>query len=136
MTSWATPLLVLPGVGMLVLSTSVRYARIHDELHHLAEHRGRLARDTVACLLARGGLFRNALVSLYAAAAFLAFAGLVGGFGLPEAAAVSLSAGGVLALLAGCVVLIREAVLSFHVFEAEGRALYDAPDGLREAPEE
>ena len=29
------PLVLLPGVALLVLSTSARYAQLHGEFHHL-----------------------------------------------------------------------------------------------------
>ncbi len=120
--SWAAPLLVLPGVALLVLSTSARYMRAHDELHALAERAGSVSQVILVRLLQRGRLFRNALVALYVAAVLLALAGLAGGAGLSSIAA-GLSGGGILALVVGCVLLVREAVLSFHVLEAEGRAL-------------
>jgi len=36
---WLTPLLLLPGVALLIMSTSARYGQIHAELHHLIEKR-------------------------------------------------------------------------------------------------
>ena len=32
---WATPLLLLPGAGLLIISTSARYAQLYGELTHL-----------------------------------------------------------------------------------------------------
>ena len=33
--SWATPLLLLPGVALLITSTSVRFDLVHTEIHHM-----------------------------------------------------------------------------------------------------
>lgn len=30
---WITPLLLMPGVALLILSTAVRYNRLHGEVH-------------------------------------------------------------------------------------------------------
>ncbi|MFQ5529602.1 MAG: hypothetical protein ACE5FP_04570 [Gemmatimonadota bacterium] len=37
---WITPLLLMPGVGLLILSTAVRYNRLHDEVHDADRHDG------------------------------------------------------------------------------------------------
>jgi len=104
---WITPLLLLPGVALLVMSTSLRYNRLHDELHHLEIHLqpesdvgwgpDETTADVVAdglltaflpapdllarcsALLRRGRMFRDALVALYAAVALFALAALGGG---------------------------------------------------------
>ncbi|MEO0599897.1 MAG: DUF2721 domain-containing protein [Myxococcota bacterium] len=118
MISWATPLLVLPGVGLMVMSTSARFARLHDELHH---HIHRMGCDdrTVERLLLRGRLFRNALLSLYAAVAMLALAGLAGGMEMPESVSTSLLATGVTLLVVASGLLMRETTLSLEVIEHE-----------------
>jgi hypothetical protein len=104
---WITPLLLLPGVALLVMSTSLRYNRLHDELHHLESA---LQPEPVAAwdpdedgleavagsflgayvpapdllarcaaLLRRGRMFRDALVALYSAAGLFTLAALAGG---------------------------------------------------------
>jgi hypothetical protein len=35
--SWNLPLVLLPGVALLISSTSVRYGILHDELHHILD---------------------------------------------------------------------------------------------------
>ncbi len=126
MISWATPLLVLPGVGLLVMSTSVRFARLHDELHrHL--HDMQCAPRTVERLLLRGRLFRNALMSLYGAVALLAIAGLAGGVEAPEAVSSSLLAAGVFLLVVAAGFLMRETTISLEVIEQEVRGIQEEP---------
>ncbi|MEM1127476.1 MAG: DUF2721 domain-containing protein [Bacteroidota bacterium] len=119
---WLTPLILMPGVGMLILSTSVRYNRLHDELHHLDHHPAE-APAMRPLLLRRGRLFRNALVSLYACVALLCIAALsgMGTAEWPDLAmwlVLPLTAVGVACLTFAAIELIRESCLSGHILEA------------------
>lgn len=126
--SWAGPLLVLPGVGLLIMSTSARYIRLHDELHHLVEHG---EAGAVGRLLRRARWFRNALVSSYVSVVFLALAGLV--LGASEAAesggmtaslaGTVLAVLGIAALLVSATFLALEATLSYAVLEEDARRM-------------
>ena len=120
--TWATPLLVLPGVGLLVMSTSARYARLHDELHHHI-HQMQCSPATLQRLLLRAELFRNALLSLYGACCLLALAGLAGGLELPLVVSSLLLGAGVLALVVGSLLLMRETTVSLDVIRAEASVL-------------
>jgi hypothetical protein len=63
---WSTLLLLLPGVALLIMSTSARYGQIHTELHRLLEKpRGGLKIASARLFAKRSTLFRNALVSQY-----------------------------------------------------------------------
>ncbi len=131
--SWAGPLLVLPGVGLLIMSTSARYIRLHDELHHVAEHG---ERDGVARLLQRARWFRNALVSAYVSVVLLAMAGLV--LGASEAIewvgmtvdliGTVLAVLGVASLLISAGFLAFEATVSYTVLEDDARRLMPDDD--------
>lgn len=122
MISWVTPLLVLPGVGLLVMSTSMRFARLHDELHHRIEQMDCDAR-TLDRLLLRARLFRNALLALYGAVALLAMAGLAGGVEAPTWASSTLLVAGVVSLVVASLLLMRETTISLDVIESETAAL-------------
>jgi len=122
MISWVTPLLVLPGVGLLVMSTSARFARLHDELHHHIEQMDCDA-GTLDRLLLRARLFRSALLALYGAVALLAMAGLSGGVEAPSWASSTLLVGGVVALVVASLLLMRETTISLDVIESEARGL-------------
>lgn len=74
---WVTPLLLLPGVGLLIMSTSARITRLHDELHHLLDHDE--GTEVIELLWARARLLQPALVAQYLSVAFLATSSLVGG---------------------------------------------------------
>lgn len=120
-TYWITPLALLPGVALLVMSTAIRFGQLHEELHrrvHDSDH----ALGAAGHLFVRARLLRNALVSLYASAALLALSGMVGGVAeiwMEHAAAVVL---GVTALAVACVAyasitLIRESLQLSQVIE-------------------
>lgn len=78
---WVTPLLLMPGIGLLIMSTSARFGQLHLEFDRLTAtaHSGHwtfLAEE----LMRRAEHFRSALVSLYLSIACLGLAGLTGGF--------------------------------------------------------
>ena len=77
--TWLTPLVLLPGVAMLVMSTSVRYGQIHQEFHRLVGEMASANDPHTDSLMHRAKLFRNALVGLYTSVTALAVSGMVGG---------------------------------------------------------
>ena len=118
-----TPLLILPGVGILIMSTSVRSGQLHEEIHRILG----TAEDHGACclprLLRRAVHFRNALVYLYVTVALLALAGLWGGIDaimMSDAAIVTaaFSCAGILTLLLAAVQLVLESLQSFDIVRA------------------
>lgn len=119
---WLSPLLLMPGVGMLILSTSARYEQIHNEVHLLMDqkqaHHHKPISDIADELMSRSTKFRNALVSLYLSIALLGCAGLSGALtattGLRELSfnvVICLTAVGIFCLVLAAFFLIRE---SFH----------------------
>ena len=131
---WVTPLLLLPGVGILVLSTSTRYGRIHEEFHHLLDDAGGNRQHLARHLLQRSTLFRNAMVSLYISVGLFALAGLIGGLMSITTTnqfyvvwSVGLLTGlGIISLIFASIELIRESTLSLdvireHYSELEGK---------------
>ncbi len=118
--AWLTPLVLLPGVALLVLSTSARYAQIHEEFHHLLGHADADVAAHARQLWHRAALFRDALVGLYVSVGLLAIAGTVGGvtslwFAESAWLVLALTVGGVLAVVFSSVQLIRESALSLDV---------------------
>ncbi len=72
---WAAPLLLIPGVGLLLLSTSVRFGQLHQELlRQIGEHHSHAVRH----LCQRARLIHSAMVSLYVSIAVLGFSSLLG----------------------------------------------------------
>ena len=120
---WLTPLLLVPGVALLVMSTSNRFAHVHSEIHDLTNHKhekdiGKLARS----LDKRSVIFNNALISLYLSITFLALAGLIGGIAVIWMGnifyiVVGLSCLGILCLVFASLLLIRESMLTLEVIK-------------------
>ncbi len=75
---WITPLLMLPGIATLIISTAARYTTLHEELHRMldAPHERQLLNG--AHLLRRALHFRNALVAQYVSVFLLVAASLIG----------------------------------------------------------
>ena len=129
---WVTPLLLLPGVGLLIVSTAARYGEAHAEVHHLLAEAGEQARLCADHLLRRSLRFRNALLGLYCSVGLLAAASLLGGLvptpsGLSTSAVGGLCLLGVASLLFAALELTREALISLdvirsHVGELQGKA--------------
>jgi hypothetical protein len=125
---WATPLVLLPGVALLVLSTSIRFGQLHEEIHQLGEQPSERLSQSAAHLLLRARLFRNALVSLYVSVSLLAAASLLGGiinvwWGQGKWVLLVLTALGVAGLLVAAVLLIRESWALVDVIRDHGRQI-------------
>jgi hypothetical protein len=120
---WITPLLILPGVALLILSTSFRFNRLHDEIDHIVFEDHASTKMLLNELLIRGTLFRNALISLYVSVAFLAVAGLFGA-SLPFLGSAfswipaSISGLAVAFLVYAALLLIKESRSSLGIIEA------------------
>ncbi|MFQ5399543.1 MAG: DUF2721 domain-containing protein [Anaerolineae bacterium] len=117
---WLTPLILLPGVALLVLSTSIRYGQIHSEFHHLLKDNSDTAKTIARHLLARSILFRNALFGLYISVGFFSIASLIGGVASMFARdfdliVVALTFVGILGLVFASVELIQESVTSLRI---------------------
>ncbi|RMF61316.1 MAG: DUF2721 domain-containing protein [Bacteroidetes bacterium] len=125
---WLTPLVLLPGVALLILSTSVRLNRLHDEVHELADHPGAVSPVEVERLMRRARLYRDALVALYVCVGLFALASLLGIAGAAWSAAsrwivLGLLALGIASLLYAAAGLIRESVLSLTIITAHAEHL-------------
>ncbi len=117
---WLTPLILLPGVALLIMSTSLRYNHLH-EADGLSET-GR------AHLMQRARFFFHALVSLYVCVGLFSLASLLGMLtaASPDLSAwivLPLTALGVLSLTFAAVQLVRESILAHEVIEEHGRRL-------------
>ena len=75
---WLTPLILLPGVALLIMSTSARFGQLDDKFHRLLRDHDEHARRLCRQLVRRAGLFRNALLGLYLSVGLFALASLLG----------------------------------------------------------
>ena len=119
---WLSPLLLLPGAGLLIMSTSQRFNRLHDEIHHLMEEDSGKSAGTANHLMQRAKYFRNALVFLYLSIAIFAVAGLLGGItsGLGDVSkyiTIALTIIGIFCLAAASIILIKESSLALKIIE-------------------
>ena len=119
---WLSPLLLLPGAGLLIMSTSQRFNRLHDEIHHLMEEDSGKSAGTANHLMQRAKYFRNALVFLYLSIAIFAVAGLLGGItsGLGDISryiTIALTIIGIFCLAAASIILIKESTLSLEIIK-------------------
>ena len=117
---WLTPLILLPGVALLIMSTSTRFWQIHEEFHRLLDRPDDHAKIVARQLVRRGTLFRDALFSLYAGVALFSIASLLGGFinaWMPSLLWVigGLTLIGIAALVFASVQLIRESLVCMNV---------------------
>ena len=131
--SWATPLLVLPGVGLLLVSTSARYEAIHTEIHQLLDDPSEQAIGCTLHVVHRARILRLAMLSLYVSASLLAASGLiaaltVGFLGAVHWASWVLLVAGVSCVLIAVVTLTREAGISLAVVEAHASEIESRSD--------
>ncbi len=130
---WLTPLIILAGVALLIVVTSVRCVQLHSEFHHIIETHTDPAPCSFQNLLKRSGLLRDALVGLYVSVALFSMASLLGGLArLWDQQAfwivVSLACVAIVSLVVASLQLIRKALLSMelikeHVREIEAKKL-------------
>ena len=125
---WLTPLILLPGVALLIMSTSARFGQVQAEFHRLLDYPDAHGKILAGHLLKRSALFRNALVALYASVSLFALGSLLGGvvnLWRPESLWV---VGGLTILGIGCIVyasieLVRESLLCLEVIRDHSQQL-------------
>ena len=71
------PLTYIPGVALLIMSTSQRYTNVNSILHEFSDEECRIKTDRVKQELRRAHLFRNSLLALYLSVAFFSLGSLV-----------------------------------------------------------
>ncbi|SEI81588.1 Protein of unknown function [Allopseudospirillum japonicum] len=130
MSFWITPILLVSGVGLLVLSTSARYGQLHESLHQLIDSGHHKADLLHQHLQQRAELLVRALFSLYVSIGLFALASLVGGIisfwtwaELAKFAVAILTCCGILCVLFAAWQLIKEAHIFLDSIEAQGEHL-------------
>lgn len=124
---WLTPVTLLPGVALLLISTVARSGQIEMEVQRMMDKKN----DTslIDSVLNRSTLVRNAIVSLYISIAIFALASLLGGLAVIGAnwtelalwIVVSLTGIGILVLFAGTYYLIRESTIRHEMVQQRCR---------------
>ncbi len=121
--SWLTPLLLLPGVAILIASTATRSSEVHAEIHRLLHETSDAAKTCAQHELKRSYCFRNALCSLYVSVGLFTLACLVGGIlhtwlQVSTTVEVILTIPGVLCVLYAALQLAKEAFISSETLQA------------------
>ena len=121
---WLTPLILLPGVALLIMSTSARYGQVHSDFRMLLEEPEKAQMLARHLLLKRSMLFRNSLISLYVSIGVLACAGLLGGLvnlWIQDYVwiVMGLSCLGIATLVFAAAQLIRESFLSMELMKEQ-----------------
>jgi len=117
---WITPMILLPGIALLILSTSTRYSRIHDEIHHLIDFKENNQKASGKKLIQRAVLFRNSLILLYLSVVVFAVTAFIGGIMSTlnfhnNLFLILLFLIGIISLIIASIFLIREAFLSLEI---------------------
>ena len=130
---WLTPLVLLPGVALIIVSTSARFGQLHNEFHRLLDHPDAHGKILAQHLMRRCTLFRDSLVALYTSVGLFAFGSLLGGvvnLWRPESLWV---VGGSTMMGIGCIVyasvqLVRESLICLRVLVDHNTVLQNATD--------
>ena len=119
---WVMPLLLLPGVALMVLSTATRFGQVHDEIHRLMGEDRTMHPRLAKRLFRRARMFRQALVALYGSVCFFSLGSLAGAImealmGETQWIVIAFALGGTVSLLYAAVRLVQESRLSLIVIE-------------------
>lgn len=118
--TWLMPLLLLPGVALLIMSTSMRYGHLREEMHRLKSEHIDASIIAAGDMRRRARMLRDALTSLYVAVALFVTGSLFGAIvdfmrASSEAFIVIFAGSGIVFLIYASVELIRESRLSLKV---------------------
>jgi hypothetical protein len=119
---WLTPLILLPGVALLIVSTTNRFGQVHTEFHHLLHYPDNHAEIVSRCLVRRSAMYRNALASLYTSVGLFSLGSLLGGvinLWHPELLWIvgGLTILGIACLVYAAIQLLRETLLALDVIQ-------------------
>ena len=129
------PLTYIPGVALLIMSTSQRYTNINGIIYQFSDEECRIKTDRVKQELRRAHLFRNSLLALYLSVAFFSLGSLVAFFVNRWGIATSTSALeiatviGVVCILFAVSKLAAESILTLDILKRHAkRHEDDSPD--------
>lgn len=107
MENWYLPITIVPGIGLLILSTSNLMVTLSNELSGLIKEHSK-DESIILRKLAQLKILNRAMVCFYVSVACLAIAGLIGGFqfNFIKNGTTYISSIGILIMLLGLVSLI------------------------------
>lgn len=117
MTEWYIPITILPGVGLLIMSTSNILNMLSGELSALIKDECNNLRDIIEQKIFQLGLITKSLVGFYVSSACFVLAGLIGG--LSSSIEGSFGSGIFMLMIIGTVcVLVSLVFLTIYAFRA------------------
>ncbi len=129
------PLTYIPGVALLIMSTSQRYTNVSSIIHEFSDEECRIKTERVKQELRRAHLFRNSLLALYLSVAFFSLgslvAFLVNRWGIATSTSVLEIATviGVVCILFAVSKLVAESILTLDILKRHAkRHEDDSPD--------
>lgn len=121
------PLTYIPGVALLLVSTTQRYTAVNNIVHEFSAEECQIKTDRVKQELRRAHLFRNSLLALYLSVVFFSLGSLVAFLATSWGAATSkniLEIGTILGV--ACIVvavskLALESILTFDILKRHAK---------------
>lgn len=121
------PLTYIPGVALLLVSTTQRYTAVNNIIHDFSDEECMIQTDRVRQELRRAHLFRNSLLALYLSVVFFSLgslvAFLVNSWGYTTSTAV-LEIGtilGVACIVIAVLKLAAESILTFDILKRHAK---------------
>jgi hypothetical protein len=143
---WVSPVVLVSGVGLLILSTSARYGQIHAELRELMRdtHDSTFTGDSVDVLYGhlrtRTRLLLSALFGLYLSVGLLITGSLVGVLStigsFSRVPVIVLTCAGILGVVYAALQLIRESRIFLHTVDVCVHRVVSPPSGTDGATSE
>jgi len=125
------PLTYIPGVALLIMSTSQRFINVNNTIHGFSDEECRIQTERVKQELRRAHLFRNSLLVLYLSVAFFSLgslvAFLVNAWGITTSTTVLEIATvlGVFCIVSSVSMLAMESILSLDIVKRHAKRHQD-----------
>lgn len=129
------PLTYIPGVALLIVSTSSRYVHMNDLINSYSPEECRLQAEKVKQELRRAHLYRNGLLGFYLSVVFFSLgslvAFLVNSWGIQTSKAILeiASIAGVALIVFSCVNLSIESILTLDILKKHANVHDDDEPG-------
>ena len=120
---WLAPLLLLPGIGLLLMSTAARFGHLQGQIIQLTDDDTLVTVELAQSLRFRGHLFRAALLTLYISTAAFILASTVNGINgllpvhVPIEAIVIVTVAGFVAMFIALTTLFVESFSAGDILE-------------------
>ena len=109
MENWYVPISLVPGIGLLILSTANLMVSLSNELHGLIKDEMEKEEEMISRKMKQLKSLNQAMVCFYVSVAFLATAGMIGGLHLEamDGKVIYVSIVGISIMILGLFTLIK-----------------------------